>query len=158
MTSSSSGQSGDDRWYESFQDLEVAPPLPSKVANQVSTSRTNNTYPSTPKRNNTNAHQISGIQVSSQGHNHYGPHAVQHSKIQVSHSLPLQHVNYSAPLTATLHNNTSDYELSAYKDKNNLLKQQNDRMRQENDYTTARAPKVSGSFVKVANFVLLEDD
>lgn len=141
MTSSSSGHSGDERWYEVFQDLEIAPPLPSKMANHIPTSRSNNTYPATPKRNN--IHQISGIQVSStQSHNHYTPLNVQHSKIQVSHSLPLQHVNYSTPLTATLHNNCSDYELTSYKDKNNLVKQQNDRMRQEGDYVIARAPKV----------------
>lgn len=138
MTSSSSGHSGDERWYEEgFQDLEVAPPLPTKMATR--SNHSNNTYPSTPKRNN--VHQISQMQVSTP-HNHYGTQNIQHSKIQVSHSLPLQHVNYSTPLTATLHNNTSDYDLS-YSDKNNLLKQQNDRLRQENDYMVTRAPKVN---------------
>lgn len=86
MTSSSSGHSGDERWYEIFQDLDVAPPLPSKMTTQVATSRTNNnnnnnTYPSTPKRSN--IHQISAVQVSQTTHNHYPSQNIQHSKIQV---------------------------------------------------------------------------
>lgn len=85
MTSSSSGQSGDERWFEIFQDLDVAPPLPSKMASHVATSRANNnnTYPSTPKRSN--AHQISAVQVSQTTHNHYPSQNIQHSRIQVRH-------------------------------------------------------------------------
>ncbi|KAK5643181.1 hypothetical protein RI129_007026 [Pyrocoelia pectoralis] len=152
MTSSSSGHS-DDRWYEFIQenlDLEmgIPPPLPVK-SSQTSTNRSNqsnNTYPSTPKRNN--IHQISHLQVS-QSHNHFGPQNMQHTKIQVSHSLPLQHANYSTPLTAALHNSTYDYEMSYKMDKNNLLKQENDRIRQsdrmrtETEYVVTRAPKVA---------------
>lgn len=62
---------------------------------------------------------------------------------KVSHSLPLQHGNYSAPLSVSLHNNSSDYDVSSYKDKNNLVKQQNERARQECEYAITRAPKVA---------------
>ncbi|KAF2904200.1 hypothetical protein ILUMI_01976 [Ignelater luminosus] len=153
MTSSSSGHS-DDRWYEFIQenlDLEmgIPPPLPVKSGHSAinRSNHSNNTYPSTPKRNN--AHQISHLQIS-QSHNHFGPQNIQHSKIQVSHSLPLQHANYSTPLTAVLHNNTYDYETNYKIDKNNLLKQENERlrqnersMRQETEYVITRAPKVA---------------
>lgn len=80
MTSSSSGHSGDERWYEVLQDLDVAPPLPSKMAMQASRTN-NNTYPSTPKRGN--IHQISAVQVSQTTHNDYPSQNIQHSKIQV---------------------------------------------------------------------------
>ncbi|XP_031341496.1 signal-induced proliferation-associated 1-like protein 1 isoform X1 [Photinus pyralis] len=144
MTSSSSGHS-DDRWYEFIQenlDLEmgIPPPLPVK-STQNRPHQSNNTYPSTPKRNN--IHQIAHLQIS-QSHNHFGPQNLQHTKIQVSHSLPLQHANYSTPLTAALHNSTYDYEMNYKMDKNNLLKQENDRrMRQETEYVVTRAPKVA---------------
>lgn len=104
LTSSSSGNS-DDRWYELVPDsgdLEfgIPPPLPNKSG---SVPRANNTYPSKV------------------AHNHYA----QHSKVQMSNSLPLSSNsnNYSVPLT-------SEY------DKNNILKQ----LRQE-DVLKARAPK-----------------
>ncbi|KYB27859.1 Signal-induced proliferation-associated 1-like protein 2 [Tribolium castaneum] len=115
LTSSSSGHSGDDKWYDVLQELEV-PPVPQKTP-----SRTNNTFP-TPKRTNQ-------IQVS---HNHFGPQQIHHSKVQISHSLPLQHVNYSQPLTAVVHNNT-DYE-SYNKEKNNVKQQSDYVMRQLNDF------------------------
>ncbi|KAF5292531.1 hypothetical protein FQR65_LT01677 [Abscondita terminalis] len=151
MTSSSSGHS-DDRWYEFIQenfDLEMGippPPLPIKpsLSSTKLSSQSNNTYPSTPKRNN--AHQIPHLQIS-QSHNHFGPQNLQHTKIQVSHSLPLQHANYSTPLTAALHNSTYDYDLNFKIDKNNLLKQENDRLReksrQDTEYVVTRAPKVA---------------
>lgn len=64
---------------------------------------------------------------------------MQHNKIQFSNSLPLQHVNFQQPLSAALHGNTSDVDLSrdVYKpEKNNILKQHNERIRQQenNDY------------------------
>lgn len=92
MTSSSSGHSSDEKWYDVLQELDPPPPVPQKNA-----TRANNTFPSTPKRT----------------HNHYNPQAIQHNKIQVSHSLPLQHMNYSQPLTAAIHNN--DYDVNNYK-------------------------------------------
>lgn len=118
--------------------MGIPPPLPLKSSLQSRPNHANNTYPSTPKRNN--LHQISHLQVS-QSHNHFGPQNAQHSKIQVSHSLPLQHANYSTPLTAALHNNTYDYETNYKLDKNNLLKQE--RLRQETEYCVTRAPKVA---------------
>lgn len=93
----------------------------------------NNTFPSTPKRNNT--HPASQMQ---QPHNHY---TIQHNKIQVSNSLPLQHINVSQPLSAALHTNTSELDLCYKMEKNNIIKQQNERMRQENDYVV-RTPRV----------------
>ncbi|KAH0814360.1 hypothetical protein GEV33_008432 [Tenebrio molitor] len=123
MTSSSSGHSSDDKWYDVLQELEP-PPVPQKTP-----SRSNNTFPSTPKRNN----QLSQLQVS-QSHNHFGPQPIHHNKVQISHSLPLQHVNYSQPLTAVVHNNTNDYEMAYKLEKNNVVKQQ----RQESDYMMAR--------------------
>lgn len=119
LTSSSSGHSSDDKWYDVFQDMEP-PPLPQK-------SRNHNTFPTTPKRTNTGGHQQMQM---SQSHNHFGPQI--HNKVQVSHSLPLQHVNYSQPLSAALpNNNTSDYELSYKLEKNNVVKQQNQERRQD---------------------------
>jgi signal-induced proliferation-associated 1 like protein 1 len=123
MTSSSSGHSSDDKWYDVLQELEP-PPVPQKTP-----SRSNNTFPSTPKRNN----QLSQLQVS-QSHNHFGPQPIHHNKVQISHSLPLQHVNYSQPLTAVVHNNTNDYEMAYKLEKNNVVKQQ----RQESDYMMAK--------------------
>ncbi|XP_018327356.1 signal-induced proliferation-associated 1-like protein 1 isoform X2 [Agrilus planipennis] len=140
-TSSSSGFS-DDQWYDILQeglglDLGSPPPLPLKQQNNrtVQPSAAANTYPSSPKRTynnnnnnitnsnnnintNNNNNSMSHMQVS-QSHNHFGP---QHTKVQVSHSLPLQHANYSIPLTAALHNNTYDYDTSYKIDGRNFLK------------------------------------
>ncbi|KAJ3658284.1 hypothetical protein Zmor_010032 [Zophobas morio] len=129
MTSSSSGHSSDDKWYDVLQELEP-PPVPQKTP-----SRSNNTFPSTPKRNN----QMTQLQVS-QSHNHFGPQPIHHNKVQISHSLPLQHVNYSQPMTAVVHSSTNDYELAYKLEKNNMgcgegfAKQQ----RQESDYMMTR--------------------
>lgn len=129
LTSSSSGHSSDDKWYDILQELEV----PSKNGQQhTSRSSHTNTFPSTPKRNN-NSHQISQVQVG-QNHNHYStiqPQPAHHNKIQVSNSLPLQHFSYSQPLTFP---NSSTDDLAYKLEKNNLIKQQNDRLRQETEY------------------------
>ncbi|KAJ8946477.1 hypothetical protein NQ318_004523, partial [Aromia moschata] len=135
LTSSSSGHSSDDKWYDILQELDP-PPIPVKSSQHGPRGHhSNNTFPSTPKRNN--SHQMTQMQTSS--HNHY---TIQHNKIQVSNSLPLQHVNVSQPLSAALHANTND--LDFYKmEKNNIIKQQNERLRQENDYVVTRAPRVA---------------
>ncbi|KAJ8969295.1 hypothetical protein NQ314_001834 [Rhamnusium bicolor] len=135
LTSSSSGHSSDDKWYDIIQELDP-PPIPTKSNQHTSRAHhSNNTFPSTPKRNN--SHQISQMQAA---HNHY---TIQHNKIQVSNSLPLQHVNVSQPLSAALHTNTSDLDLCYKMEKNNIVKQQNERLRQENDYVVTRAPRVA---------------
>lgn len=61
MPSSLGSHTNDERWHEIFQDLDVAPPLPSKMTASRSNSNNlnNNTYPSTPKHSN--AHQITEI-------------------------------------------------------------------------------------------------
>lgn len=123
MTSSSSGHSNDDRWYEflhePFEDAKLG----------IRTHCNNNTYPSTPKRNN---NQMTQLQVS-QSHNHF-PQQIQHNKIQISTSLPLQqHVNYSQPLTATIHN-TNDFDMPYKHEK----KQQ-----QQNEYIITKPPKLA---------------
>ncbi|XP_048517129.1 signal-induced proliferation-associated 1-like protein 1 isoform X1 [Dendroctonus ponderosae] len=142
LTNSSSAQFNEDKkWYELLQDFEP-PPIPSKSSNSRTSQHTNNTFPCSPKR--LNHHQ--SIQVAPTSHNHY---TVQHNKVQFSSSLPLQHMNFQQPLSAALHGNTSDSDLSrdGYKpEKNNILKQHNERMRQQetNDYLqVTRPPKVA---------------
>lgn len=128
MASSCSGQS-DDKWLDILQELE-APPLPVKVTSSSrSTQHTNNTFPCSPKRNN--LHQP--IAIAPTSHNHYSYH---HNKVQFSHSLPLQHVNFQQPLSAALLSNTNDLELNYKSEKNNILKQHNERARQQdtNDF------------------------
>lgn len=140
LTSSSSGHSSDDKWYEMHQELESstqqAPPIPSKLIHHTGRSN-NNTFPSLPKRNNNNnSHQTPSQQQI--GHNHYTMQQIHHNKIQISNSLPLQHVNYSQPLSTT-----NDLDLCYKMEKNNIVKQQNEqRIRQENDYIV-RQPKVA---------------
>ncbi|XP_022913514.2 signal-induced proliferation-associated 1-like protein 2 isoform X1 [Onthophagus taurus] len=126
MTSSSSGHSNDDPWYDTYED-----PLVSKRIHS------NNTYPSTPKKNVWNSH----IQMS-QSHNHF-PQQIQHNKVQASHSLPLQHINFQQPLTATIHN-IGDIEVPYKLDKNNIIKQHNERLRitTNEDYGITRLPKM----------------
>ncbi|GJQ65090.1 hypothetical protein Trydic_g7238 [Trypoxylus dichotomus] len=132
MTSSSSGHSNEDRWYELLHE-----PFEDTKLNHPIRPHCNNTYPSTPKRNNG---QITQLQVS-QSHNHF-PQQIQHNKIQISTSLPLQqHVNYSQPLTATIHN-TNDFEIPYKLERNNVSKQQNERSRQD-DYIITRPPKLA---------------
>ncbi|XP_056642408.1 signal-induced proliferation-associated 1-like protein 1 isoform X8 [Diorhabda sublineata] len=128
LTSSSSGHS-DDKWYDILQEFE-APPIPIKMNQHVSRlHHTNNTFPSTPKRSN--SHQNTLLQTHQ--NNQY---SVQHNKIHISNSLPLQHVNTSQSLTTAIHSNT---EMDIYKmEKNNLIKQHNERLRQESDYMSAR--------------------
>ncbi|XP_060532033.1 signal-induced proliferation-associated 1-like protein 1 [Cylas formicarius] len=128
--------SNDDKWCEFFQDFDV-PPIPSKPTSYgVRNHHPNNTFPCSPKRNNT----LPMNQPPPTAHHHY---TVQHNKIQFSNSLPLQHVNFQQPLTAALHTNTSEMDLSYKSEKNNLLKHHNDKQRQESDYIQAtRAPKV----------------
>ncbi|XP_066154442.1 signal-induced proliferation-associated 1-like protein 1 isoform X4 [Euwallacea fornicatus] len=142
MTSSSSGHSNDDKWYEIIQDLEP-PPVPTKSSSSRSTPQhTNNTFPCSPKR--INHHQ--NIQVAPTSHNHY---TVQHNKIHFSNSLPIQHVNYQQPLSAALHGNTSDLDLTRdvyHSEKNNIVKQHNERMRQQDNHDylqVTRPPKVA---------------
>ncbi|KAL1509707.1 hypothetical protein ABEB36_004404 [Hypothenemus hampei] len=142
LTSSSSGHSNDDKWYEIIQDIEP-PPIPTKTSNGSRTPQhSNNTFPCSPKR--VNHHQ--SIPVAPTSHNHY---SMQHNKIHFSNSLPLQHVNFQQPLSAALHGNTSDLDLTrdVYKsEKNNILKQHNERTRQHenNDYLqVTRPPKVA---------------
>ncbi|XP_017773762.1 PREDICTED: signal-induced proliferation-associated 1-like protein 2 isoform X2 [Nicrophorus vespilloides] len=127
LTSSSSGHSNDDQWYSDMiqENLDHEPSKPHK------SSHSNNTYPCTPKRNHI---------PMSQSHNHFSQ-SMQHGKIQLSHSLPLQHQNYNQPLSTVHQQNMNDYSLKL--DKNNINKQQNDaRFRQESEYTVTRAPKV----------------
>ncbi|XP_030745763.1 signal-induced proliferation-associated 1-like protein 1 isoform X1 [Sitophilus oryzae] len=149
MTSSSSGQSGDDKWIDFLQEFE-APPLPAKVTGSVRTPQhTNNTFPSSPKRNNYNPQPIPMAPTS---HNHYTVH---HSRVQFSNSLPLQHVNFQQPMTAALHSNTSDLDLSHRSEKNNIVKQHNERIRQQegNEFVQiTRTPKVAdytGDYLKL---------
>lgn len=152
ITSSSSGQSVNEIFTETIdRQLGIPPPLPNKGAGYSSRGNHSNTHPSTPKRNN--IHQISQLQVS-QSHNHFGVQNAQHNKVQVSHSLPLQHVNYSIPLTASKHNSADFYKL----DKNNLLKQQNDHLRGESDYAVTRAPKVDYASIQLSNDGARSDD
>ncbi|CAH0561452.1 unnamed protein product [Brassicogethes aeneus] len=119
LTSSLSGLSNDDKWYDILQELDPPP----KSGHQMQNSRTN-TFPSTPKRNN-NQHQISQHSVA-QNHNHYTVQSLHHNKVQASNSLPLQQFgNYSQPLS--FHNEELVY-------KNNIVKQQTERLRQECEY------------------------
>ncbi|KAK9870928.1 hypothetical protein WA026_009890 [Henosepilachna vigintioctopunctata] len=131
-TSSSSANSAEDKWYDVVHDYDP-PPIPTKSNHR--NIHANNTFPSTPKRNNHHL-QTSQLQLS-QSHNHFVQPSVQHSKVQVSHSLPLQHVNFSQPLStpsiATLNN--IDYDLGF---KNNILKQQNEKSRQDGEYSASR--------------------
>ncbi|XP_074037601.1 signal-induced proliferation-associated 1-like protein 2 isoform X3 [Leptinotarsa decemlineata] len=130
LTSSSSGQSGDDKWYDFLQDFEP-PPVPLK--NHQSPHHASSTFSTPTKRNN--LHQVSQLQ-----HNtHY---SVQHNKLHITNSLPLHHVDVSQPLSAVIHNNSA--ELDAYKrQKSNKIKQHGDRLRQEGEHMysrTSRAP------------------
>nr|CAI5858171.1 unnamed protein product [Callosobruchus analis] len=59
LTSSSSGQSGDDKWYDRLQELDP-PPVPVKSQHASRNVHANNTFPSTPKRNN--SYHVSQIQ------------------------------------------------------------------------------------------------
>ncbi|VEN52746.1 unnamed protein product [Callosobruchus maculatus] len=127
LTSSSSGHSGDDKWYDRLQELDP-PPVPVKGQHASRNVHANNTFPSTPKRNN--SYHVSQIQSN---HGHYG---VGHGKIHVSNSLPLQHVNVSQPLVAAIHNNMNDLDLGYKLEKNNILKQHNERLRQDAEYTS----------------------
>ncbi|KAF7270313.1 hypothetical protein GWI33_016714 [Rhynchophorus ferrugineus] len=136
MATSSSGQS-DEKWLDILQELD-APPLPVKSTNGGRSSQhSNNTFPCSPKRNN--YHQP--IAIAPTSHNHYSYH---HNKVQFSHSLPLQHVNFQQPLSAALLSNTNDLEMNYKSEKNNLLKQQNERSKQDpNDFIQiTRTPKV----------------
>nr|CAH7717010.1 unnamed protein product [Callosobruchus chinensis] len=127
LTSSSSGHSGDDKWYDRLHELDP-PPVPVKSQHASRNLHTNNTFPSTPKRNN--SYHVSQIQSN---HGHYG---VGHGKIHVSNSLPLQHVNVSQPLVAAIHNNMNDLDLGYKLEKNNIVKQHNERLRQDAEYTS----------------------
>lgn len=132
LTSSSSGNSGDDRWYELIPDAnDIPPPLPNK--NGGHSIRSSNTYPS----NRNSKHQTSQVQVT-QSHKDFGLQTPQHTKIQISNSLPLHHSNFSGPLRAVVSNNM-EYESNYKLDKNNIIKQQ----RQEAaEYVHGRNPKV----------------
>lgn len=147
MTSSSSGHSGDDKWYD-LQELDP-PPVPQKNNYHISRSsssthtNSNNTFPCSPKRNN--SYQLSHHQP----HNHY---TVQHNKLHVSNSLPLQHVNVSQPLSAVLHSNIGDIDVCYKMEKNNILKQHNERLRQESDYMVTRVPKVCRKSLSITLF------
>lgn len=129
------------------------------IEEDKSVYKTLNTFPTPSKRNNGQngthvapkgsvSNQGSNLQLS-QSHNHF-PH-VQHNKVHASHSLPLQHVNYTQPLSAALHSNT-DYE--SYKfDKNNLLKQHNERQRgervAENDEYIVTRPNIRSDYTTI---------
>lgn len=98
ITSSSSGGLSDDRWYDSLHeqlDLDV-PVLPLKKSGSGVVLNGGGT----PKR----------VGGSSAGHSY--AQNVQHGKLQVSHSLPLQHVNFSQPMTATISHSSTDYKLN----------------------------------------------
>ncbi|KAL3266358.1 hypothetical protein HHI36_010535 [Cryptolaemus montrouzieri] len=131
-TSSSSANSAEDKWYDVVHDYDP-PPIPTKSNHR--TIHANNTFPSTPKRNNHHL-QTSQLQLS-QSHNHFVQPPIQHSKVQVSHSLPLQHVNFSQPLSTTSIStlNNIDYDLGF---KNNILKQQNDKSKMDGEYSASR--------------------
>ncbi|CAG9861015.1 unnamed protein product [Phyllotreta striolata] len=152
LTSSSSGHS-DDKWYDLLQEFE-APPVPHKTNHQQHVSRfhhANNTFPSTPKRNN--SHQAVHLHVPQT--NHYAPQ--QHNKLHASNSLPLQNLNASQPLTAALHNSTTDMEI--YKsEKNNLLKQHNERLRLESDYMSMRPSRSDYAAVQCFEQRFLADE
>lgn len=97
ITSSSSGHSSDDRWYELLENNDydikngTPPPLPNRFNKRLNDLNQNH-------------------------HNHN--HQIQplHNKVQVSHSLPLPHANFSLPLNNA---NYSDYE--SLKDNNRPL-------------------------------------
>lgn len=127
MTSSSSGHSSDDRWYELLETNDYETNTPKTITNyEMNTpkSTTNydintankinstppplpariNGYQVTSKRNiDSIPHSLSQMQISQ---NHIHEHMI-HNKIQVSHSLPLPHANFSLPLNS---HNYSDYE------------------------------------------------
>lgn len=136
MTSSSSGHS-DDRLFELIPEnldyeMSMPPPLPTK---HNSVSRLNN---SNSKRQNVY------VQLPQP---HYQPNVQQHSRVQVSHSLPLQHASYSSPLSTAMQNNIYDQDVK-YKllEKNEILKQESEKnrqIRQEVEYVVTKAPKVS---------------
>ncbi|XP_050303097.1 signal-induced proliferation-associated 1-like protein 1 isoform X1 [Anthonomus grandis grandis] len=142
MPGSSSAYSSDDKWYEIMQDLEP-PPVPTKPCNPRTPQHSNNTFPCSPKRSN---HHQTIVQLPPTSHNHY---TVQHNKIHFTNSLPLQHVNFQQPLSAALHGNNSELDLTReiYKsEKNNIMKQHNERLRQQDnaDYLqVTRPPKVA---------------
>ncbi|XP_068085355.1 signal-induced proliferation-associated 1-like protein 2 isoform X3 [Anabrus simplex] len=89
MTSSSSGHSSDDRWYELLEPPEMdpgvrespPPPLPARLGSGGGSAF----QQVAPKRR-------------SGGEEHIQQMAM-HTKVQVSHSLPLPHASFSLPLT-----------------------------------------------------------
>lgn len=134
MTSSSSGHS-DDRLFELIPEnldyeMTMPPPLPTK---HNSVSRLNN---SNSKRQNVYVQLPQPL---------YQPN-IQHSRVQVSHSLPLQHASYSSSLSTAMQNNIYDQDLKYKLEKNEMLKQESEKnrqMRQEVEYVVTKAPKVS---------------
>lgn len=112
MTSSSSGHSSDDRWYELLETPDydtnihkgttsTPPPLPARITNSAFQNVT-------PKRSmEMIPHSMSQIQLN----NHHHGHNVVHNKVQVSHSLPLPHANFSLPLNSqTQNSHYMDYD------------------------------------------------
>lgn len=156
MTSSSSGHSSDDRWYELSETPDIdtnihkgstPPPLPARIAGNQPSAFQN----VTPKRSVEHlSHSVSQIQLSQNHppHNHSTPAVVHHNKIQVSHSLPLPHANFSLPLNANTHNTYGDYEHD-YKlsEKLGMKTSSNDSRplpRTANiEYLVTRAPKIA---------------
>ncbi|XP_044731781.1 signal-induced proliferation-associated 1-like protein 1 isoform X2 [Chrysoperla carnea] len=101
MTSSSSGHSSDDRWYELLEPPEnghslqgtTPPPLPARIGNAP-----NSAFQSvTPKQSIENvaqmSHSKSQVQISPKHQNTTS--TPQHTKLHSTHSLPLSHGNYS---------------------------------------------------------------
>lgn len=123
MTSSSSGHSSDDRWYELLEPPEngntlqtsTPPPLPARVINGP-----NSTFQSTPKQSQENipqmTHSMSQIQISSPQktnptNNSNSNNNQSHTKLHATHSLPLSHGNYSLSVTSTPnHTRHQDFE------------------------------------------------
>ncbi|ENN78428.1 hypothetical protein YQE_05105, partial [Dendroctonus ponderosae] len=179
--SSNSSGYGTGKYFDEFLECSVQrrqkmdfepPPIPSKSSNSRTSQHTNNTFPCSPKR--LNHHQFSSSlplqhmnfqqplsaalhgntsdsDLSRDGYKpeknnilkQHNERMLQHNKVQFSSSLPLQHMNFQQPLSAALHGNTNDSDLSrdGYKpEKNNILKQRNERMRSGNHSPRPRGP------------------
>lgn len=132
ITSSSSGHSSDDRWYELLETQEpevtqdnlasnlpaTPPPLPirSTLANPaliVMSAEDSNGLPGLPsssQRLDLSENMVASMQHLPSSSNHYSMHSQNthkmqsHTRVQVSHSLPLPHVSFSLPLNSSTHN------------------------------------------------------
>lgn len=151
MTSSSSGHSSDDRWYEILENADYDTNLPKNTTTPPPLpARVNNSFQNlTSKRIENLTHSISQMQLN-QNHQHNHAQQIVHNKIQVSHSLPLPHANFSLPLSSN--SNYVDYE---HIDQKVSLKQNDTRPlpRTANiEYLVTRTPKFDEKIAPEANY------